>query len=60
MNFSFWLPIDKRNTGVFVLKSGIIGKHGRVNHFLMGLLLVPPNKITVLFRGSVAIITNQN
>lgn len=46
--------------GLFVLKSGIIGKHNRVHHFLMGLLSVLLNTITILFIGSVAILTNQD
>lgn len=59
MDFSFWLPIDK-NMGLIVLKSGVIGKHSRVHNFLMGLLLVLLNTITVSFIESVAGIANQD
>lgn len=59
MNFSFWLPTDKRNMGAFVLKSGTIGKHSGVHRFLIGLLSVLLNAITVLFLGHV-ILTNQD
>lgn len=51
VNFSFWLPIDKRNVGVFVLKSVVIGKHSSVHHFLIGLLSLLLNEITIFFLG---------
>lgn len=60
MNFSFWLPTDKRNMGVFVLKSSTIGKHSRVHRFLIGLLSVLLNAITILFLGHAVILTNQD
>lgn len=46
--------------GLIVLKSGVIGKHSRVHNFLMGLLLVLLNTITVSFIESVAGIANQD
>lgn len=43
----------------FVLKSGTIGKHSGVHHFLIGLQSVLLNAITILFLGHV-ILTNQD
>lgn len=60
MNFSFWLPSDKRNMVLFVLKSGIIEKHSRAQSFLRRLLSVLLNTITILFLGNVAILTKQD